>query len=89
MANQRAATAPPGAAHMASWFVTEVRALVERKRDLLPTVTTFIDDARLEAIDDATDRLVVTTAAGNEALLALSARSYGYTVVRATVVSPA
>ncbi|WP_241021265.1 Imm75 family immunity protein [Burkholderia sp. Ac-20344] len=54
---------------MASWFMTEVRALVERKRDLLPTVTTFVDDARLEAIDDATDRLIVTTAAGNEALL--------------------
>ncbi|MCA8092866.1 putative Immunity protein 75 [Burkholderia anthina] len=31
--------------------------------------TTFIDDVRIEAIDDGTDHLIVTTAAGNEALL--------------------
>ncbi|WP_236872904.1 Imm75 family immunity protein [Burkholderia sp. LA-2-3-30-S1-D2] len=54
---------------MTRWFRTDVRALVERKRDLLPTVTTFIDDARIEAIDEGTDRLVVTTTAGNEVLL--------------------
>lgn len=36
---------------MARWLRTDVRALVERKRDLLPMVTTFIDDARIEAID--------------------------------------
>lgn len=61
----------PGGAStdMARWFVTEVRTLVERKRDLLPTVSAFIDDARIEAIDDGTDRLVVTTTAGNEVLL--------------------
>lgn len=50
-------------------FKRDVRALVACKRDLLPSVTTFIDDAKLEAVDDTTDRLVVTTAIGAETRL--------------------
>lgn len=49
-------------------FMQELQALVARKRDLLPMVTTFIDTVRLEVVDDTTDRLVVTTAAGVDEL---------------------
>lgn len=43
------------------WFREQVGGLVARKRDLLPTLTTFITNAKLEVIDEATDRLIVTT----------------------------
>lgn len=62
-------TRKPASQELATSFMRDVRALVARKRDLLPSVLTFIDDARLDAIDDGTDRLVVTTAAGEEVRL--------------------
>lgn len=48
------------------WFRDQVRGLVARKRELLPTVTTFITNAKLEAVDEETDRLIVTTEPGTE-----------------------
>jgi hypothetical protein len=47
-------------------FRQEMRNLVVLKRDLPPTVRTFLTNAQLEAVDEATDRLIVTTGAGVE-----------------------
>ncbi|NIF41178.1 hypothetical protein F3J14_09820 [Burkholderia sp. Tr-862] len=42
---------------------------MSRTHDLFPHGTTIVDEARLELIDDGTDRLVMTIAAGKAASL--------------------
>jgi hypothetical protein len=51
---------------MDEWFVREMRDLVSRKRQFLPSLNTLIRGMKLEAAGENSERLSVTTDAGTE-----------------------